>query len=78
MAGMRYSKDSFARLVGGAVKAAVPEARVDTCGGFGYVVLPGGQAFRFEVQEVAPEDAETILGALAEPEGGSGEPAVGG
>jgi hypothetical protein len=54
---MHYNKDSFARLLGGAVKLASPAAGVDTYSDFGYVTLPNGQMFRFAVEEATPEEA---------------------
>lgn len=54
---MRYNGDSFARLVGAAVKLASPEAEVDTFSATGHVTLDGGQVFRYEVREVTREEA---------------------
>lgn len=55
---MDFNDDSFARLVGGAVKLACPSAdEVTTYSGTGLVTLDSGQVFRFEVREVTPEDA---------------------
>lgn len=54
---MRYNSDSFARLVGAAVKLASPEAEVDTFSAAGHVTLGGGQVFRYEVREMTPEEA---------------------
>jgi hypothetical protein len=66
---MRHNSDSFARLVGGAVKLASPEAGVDTYQDFGYVTLPNGQAFRFSVQEVTPA-AAAVMSAMPADETG--------
>jgi hypothetical protein len=54
---MRYNSDSFARLVGAAVKLATPEAEVDTFSAAGHVTLDSGQVFRYEVRELTPEEA---------------------
>lgn len=58
MTAMRYNGDSFARLVGGAVKLASPFAdEVTTYSATGHVTLDSGQVFRYEVREVTPEEA---------------------
>jgi hypothetical protein len=55
---VRYNQDSFARLVGGAVKLACPETEeVSTFSRAGHVTLDNGQVFRYEVREVTPEEA---------------------
>jgi hypothetical protein len=63
---MRHNQDSFARLVGGAVKLAVPEATIGTYADFGYVTLPNGQVFRFAVEEATPEEAAAFARLAAE------------
>lgn len=67
---MRHNTDSFARLVGGAVKLARPAATVDTYAGSGYVTLAGGQVFRFAVEEVTPEEAAAAMSAWPAEEAG--------
>jgi hypothetical protein len=62
---MRYNSDSFARLVGGAVKLASPQAEVSTYADFGYVTLPNGQVFRFAVEEVTADQAAAVMAALS-------------
>lgn len=48
---MAMNNDNFARIIGGAVKIAHPDATVNTYSGFGHVTL-NGQMFRFTVEEV--------------------------
>jgi hypothetical protein len=52
---VHHNADSFARLVGGAVKLASPEASVDTAAASGVVLLPNGQVFRFTVEDLTAE-----------------------
>jgi hypothetical protein len=61
---MHHNKDSFARLLGGAVKLASPAAEVSTYSDSGYVTLPNGQLFRFAVEEVTPEQAAAAMSEL--------------
>jgi hypothetical protein len=61
---MHHNQDSFARLVGGAVKLASPQATIDTYADFGYVTLPNGQVFRFTVEEATPEQAAAVMASL--------------
>lgn len=67
---MRYNQDSFARLVGSAVKTARATAAVSTYSDSGYVTLHDGQVFRFAVEEVTPEEAAAAMSAWPAEEAG--------
>jgi hypothetical protein len=61
MAKPYYTTSRVSRLIGAALRLAVPGVSIDTYGERGIVTLAGGQRFSFTVARLTPEAAASLL-----------------